>query len=163
MTVQQNEKREDQGIGADGAGQFLTFTIADEEYGVDILKVQEIKGYVATTRIPNAPPEVIGVLNLRGTVVPIVDIRAKFQLEKVPYDAFTVIVVLVVQGRVMGIVVDAVSDVIGIPAESIQPPPDFGDRAASTVIKGMGKVDEKLVILLDIDALLLGDSAALAA
>lgn len=163
MTVQTNEIREDQKISTEGAGQFLTFTVADEEYGVDILKVQEIKGYVPTTRIPNAPPEVIGVLNLRGTVVPIVDIRTKFKLEIVPYNAFTVIVVLVVQGRVMGVVVDAVSDVMNIPDENIQPPPDFGDRPTSSVIKGMGKVGEKLVILLDIDALLLGESASVAA
>lgn len=158
-----NEQREDQETSQEGTGQFLTFTVAGEEYGVDILKVQEIKGFVPTTRIPNAPPEVIGVLNLRGTVVPIVDVRTKFKLENVAYNAFTVIVVLVVQGRVMGIVVDAVSDVMSIPPENIQPAPDFGDRPTSTVIKGMGKVDEKLVILLDIDALLLGDNSALAA
>lgn len=163
MTVQTNERIEEHGVSTESAGQFLTFTVADEEYGVDILKVQEIKGYVPTTRIPNAPQEVIGVLNLRGTVVPIVDIRTKFKLEKVPYGPFTVIVVMVVQGRVMGIVVDAVSDVMTISADNIQPAPDFGDRPTSSVIRGMGKVDEKLVILLDIDALLLGDIDALAA
>ena len=143
--------------------QFLTFSVADEEYGVDILKVQEIKGYVPTTRIPNAPPEVVGVLNLRGTIVPIVDVRAKFNLEAITYDAFTVIVVVVVQDRVMGLIVDSVSDVMNIPPDDIQPPPDFGARQSSHALKGMGKVGDKLIILLDIDALLLGESPALAA
>ncbi len=143
--------------------QFLTFTVADEEYAVDILKVQEIKGFVPTTRVPNSPPEVVGVLNLRGTIVPIIDIRKKFNLEPVEYTQYTVIVVMVVEGRVMGTIVDAVSDVLNIPAEDIQPPPDFGSSSTSNAIKGMGKVGEKLVILLDIESLLLGESTSLAA
>lgn len=143
--------------------QFLTFNLADEEYGVDILKVQEIKGYVATTRIPNAPSEVVGVLNLRGSIVPIVDLRKKFNMEPTTYTSFTVIVVVVVQDRVMGIIVDAVSDVMNIPPEHIQPAPDFGARQTSQAIKGMGRVGEKLVILLDVEALLLGESVAVAA
>lgn len=145
------------------ADQFLTFSVAGEEYAVDILKVKEIKGYVPTTRIPNSPSEVVGVLNLRGTIVPIVDVRAKFNLEPAEYNAFTVIVIMEVAGRVMGIIVDSVSDVMNIPEGDIQPPPDFGTKSAATSIKGMGKVGEKLIILLDIDALLLGESAALAA
>src|SRR5947209_12320557 len=92
------------GLSAD-SNQFLTFSLGDEEYGVDILKVQEIKGYVPTTRLPNSPPDVTGVLNLRGTIVPIVDLRSKFGLELVEYDQFTVIVVVVVQDRVMGVIV----------------------------------------------------------
>ena len=148
------------------ANQFLTFSLADEEYGVDILKVQEIKGYVPTTRIPNSPPEVTGVLNLRGTIVPIIDLRKKFNLPDAQYDQSTVIVVVVVQGRVMGMIVDSVSDVMNISAEDIQPPPTMGHGAA-TSLRGLGKIGEKLIILLDIDAVLLGEgsisSATLAA
>lgn len=139
--------------------QFLTFTIADEEYGVDILKVQEIKGYVSTTRIPNSPPEVTGVLNLRGTIVPIIDLRKKFNLPEIEYDQFTVIVVVVVQDRVMGMIVDSVSEVMNIQPEEIQPPPNLGQDAAPTTLRGLGKVGDKLIILLDIDAVLLGDIA----
>lgn len=163
MAVNQLEGSEVRSGVAAHVDQFLTFTVANEEYGVDILKVQEIKGYVPTTRIPNAPPEVVGVLNLRGTIVPIVDVRAKFNLEAVTYDAFTVIVVVVVFDRVMGIIVDSVSDVMNIPPADIQPPPDFGARHSSNALKGMGKVGDKLIILLDIDAMLMGDTAALAA
>jgi purine-binding chemotaxis protein CheW len=137
--------------------QFLTFSLGDEEYGVDILKVQEIKGYVPTTRIPNSPPEVVGVLNLRGTIVPIIDLRRKFGLEQIEYDQFTAIVVVVVAGRVMGMIVDRVSEVMSIPAGDIQPPPDFGSSVAASSLQGMGKVGDKLVILLDIDNILIGD------
>ncbi|MBN9502061.1 MAG: chemotaxis protein CheW [Armatimonadetes bacterium 55-13] len=163
MAVNSSDIQEERNGLDPNADQYLTFTVADEEYGVDILKVQEIKGYVPTTRIPNAPPEVVGVLNLRGTIVPIVDMRSKFDLDAADYTPFTVIVVLVVQGRVMGIIVDAVSDVINIPAKDIEPAPDFGYRGVAQSLKGMGKVGEKLVILLDIDALLLGESSAMAA
>jgi len=147
------------GTGADIAAhtnQFLTFTLAEEEYGIDILKVQEIKGYVPTTRVPNSPPEVIGVLNLRGTVVPIIDLRRKFNLPEATYDQFTVIVVVVVQERVMGVIVDSVSEVMNIPGEDIQPPPNVGSKGVNT-LKGMGKVGDKLIILLDIDTVLLGE------
>lgn len=148
------------GMSAD-ANQFLTFSLGDEEYGVDILKVQEIKGYVPTTRIPNAPIDVVGVLNLRGTIVPIVDLRRKFGLDTVEYNQFTAIVVVVVQNRVMGMIVDSVSDVMSIPPTDIQPPPDFGSSLQSNLLQGMGKVGDKLVILLDIDIVLLGESAGM--
>ena len=115
----------DTGASAD-ANQFLTFSLGEEEYGVDILKVQEIKGYVPTTRIPNSPPDVVGVLNLRGTIVPIIDLRRKFGLDSVEYNQFTAIVVIVVRGRVMGMIVDSVSEVVNIPLSDIQPAPDFG-------------------------------------
>jgi purine-binding chemotaxis protein CheW len=145
------------------ANQFLTFSLGDEEYGVDILKVQEIKGYVPATRIPNAPPDVNGVLNLRGTIVPIVDLRRKFNLESVEYDQFTCIVVLVVQKRVIGMIVDSVSEVMNIPPADIQPPPDFGNSVSSNLLRGMAKVGDKLIILLDIEAVLLGDISSIAA
>ena len=144
--------------GAADVNQFLTFSLGDEEYGVDILKVQEIKGYVPTTRIPNSPSEVRGVLNLRGTIVPIVDLRRKFGLEETEYDQFTAIVVVALQGRVMGMVVDSVSEVMSIPPGDIQPPPDFGGMSGS-LLRGMAKVGEKLIILLDIDAVLIGENA----
>jgi purine-binding chemotaxis protein CheW len=144
------------------ANQYLTFSLADEEYGVDILKVQEIKGYVPTTRIPNSPPEVTGVLNLRGTIVPIIDLRRKFNLPEAAHDQFTVIVVVVVKNHVMGMIVDSVSEVMSIDAGSIQPPPTIG-TVGPNALKGLGKVEDKLIILLDIEAILLGESTALAA
>lgn len=151
---------EEIGLSAD-ANQFLTFSLGEEEYGVDILKVQEIKGYVPATRIPNSPHDVNGVLNLRGTIVPIVDLRRKFGLEPAEYDQFTCIVVVVVQERVMGMIVDGVSEVMNIPPGDIQPPPDFGNSMSSNTLRGMAKVGEKLIILLDIDTVLLGDSAGM--
>lgn len=136
------------------ANQFLTFNLADEEYGIDILKVQEIKGYVPTTKIPNAPHYVTGVLNLRGSIVPIIDLRKKFQLPESVYDQFTVIVVVVVKNRVMGMIVDSVSEVMNIAPSDIQPAPNLGQSGANT-LTGLGKVGDRLIILLDIDAILL--------
>jgi purine-binding chemotaxis protein CheW len=143
--------------GATGENnQYLTFTLDTEEYGIDILRVQEIKGNLPTTRVPGSPPEVVGVLNLRGTVVPILDLRRKFELAEIVYDQFTAIVVVVVKDRVMGMIVDRVSEVMSIPAQDIQPSPDFGNSMSSAAIQGLAKVGDKLVILLDIEAVLLG-------
>ena len=142
--------------------QFLTFSLGDEEYGVDILKVQEIKGYVTTTRIPNSPPEVTGVLNLRGTIVPIVDLRRKFGLPVLDYDQFTAIVVVVVAGKVMGMIVDSVSEVVNIPPSDIQPPPEFGNSMTASQLRGMGRLGDKLIILLDIEQVLVGDRSGMA-
>ncbi len=136
-------------------GQFLTFLLAGEEYGVDILKVQEIKGYSKTTRVPNSPEDVVGVLNLRGTIVPIVDLRRKFGLPPGDYDAFTAIVVVVVQGRTMGMIVDRVSEVLSIPLVDIQPPTETKGGQPNKYLQGLGKVAEKLVILLEVEAVLL--------
>ena len=149
------------GTSAD-ANQFLTFSLGDEAYGVDILKVQEIKGYVPTTRIPNSPPDVVGVLNLRGTIVPIIDLRRKFGLESVEYTPFTAIVVVVVRGRIMGVIVDSVSEVVNIPASDIQPAPDFGVSMNTSMLQGMAKMPDSLITLLDIDTVLLGESSPLA-
>ena len=145
------------------ANQFLTFSLAEEEYGVDILKVQEIKGYVPTTRIPNSPPEVVGVLNLRGTIVPIVDLRRKFGMDSVEYTPFTAIVVVVVRDRVMGVIVDSVSEVVNIPSSDIQSAPDFGNSMSTSMLQGIAKMGDKLITLLDIDTVLLGDTLAAAA
>lgn len=162
MALNQTARTGQDGELSADTNQFLTFSLGDEEYGTDILKVQEIKGYVPTTRIPNSPPDVVGVLNLRGTIVPIIDLRRKFGLEPVEYNQFTAIVVVVVQNRVMGIIVDSVSEVMALAPDDIQPPPDFGNSMGPGMLRGMGKVGDKLIILLDIDSVLLGDSAGMA-
>lgn len=140
------------------SGQFLTFILAGEEYGVEILKVQEIRGWNAVTRIPKTPAYVQGVLNLRGTIVPIIDLRMRFGLERIDYTATTVIVVLSVvteQGkRTIGIVVDGVSDVLTATGEEIKPAPSFGDSIRTEFVNGLVANGERMVILLDADKLL---------
>lgn len=141
------------GLTTDGS-QFLTFQLGEELYGVDILRVQEIKGYTAVTKIPNTPPHIKGVLNLRGTIVPIVELRTKFGMETIDYTMFTVIVVVVVREKIMGLVVDAVSDVLNIDKKDIQPAPQFGAKVDVSFLNGIGKSGDKLVALLDMDRLL---------
>ena len=154
--VETAKKESAQQVGADADGsQFLTFQLGDELYGVDILRVQEIKGYTAVTRIPNTPPHIKGVLNLRGTIVPIIELRTKFGMPTIDYTMFTVIVVVVVKEKIMGLVVDAVSDVLNIDKKDIQPPPEFGTKVDVSVLSGIGKSGDKLVALLDIDRLLI--------
>ena len=143
--------------------QFLTFTLGAEEYGIEILKVQEIKGYSAITHIPNAPAHVKGVMNLRGTVVPVVDLRAKFSMEPVEYSKFTVIIVVMVGEKIAGLVVDAVSDVLNISESDVRPAPDFGARCDTRFIRGVVSIGEKLAVLLDIDKLLSEEEVAGAA
>lgn len=142
------------GPASDGS-QFLTFNLGEELYGVDILRVQEIKGYTTVTKIPNTPAHIKGVLNLRGTIVPIVELRTKFNLPAIEYTPFTVIIVVVVRDKVMGLVVDSVSDVLNIDAKEIQIPPKFSSKVDVTFISGIGKSSDKLVALLDIDRLLM--------
>ena len=146
-------------FATDGS-QYLTFRLRDEEYGVEILKVQEIKGYTAITPVPNTPAYLKGVMNLRGTIVPVVDLRAKFGMEAAEYTAFTVIIVLTVGTKVVGLIVDAVSDVLNIPKTDIQATPDFGAQVDARFISGMAKAGDKLVVLLDIDRVLGSDAAA---
>ncbi len=138
--------------------QYLTFTLGAEEYGVDILRVQEIKGWNPVTRIPNTPEYLRGVLNLRGAIVPIIDLRMRFHLEKVEYTPTTVVIVLSVKSgdrqRTLGIVVDGVSDVLNVSEEGVKPTPDFGTTVHTEFISGLATVDEKMVMLLDIDRLL---------
>jgi len=141
------------GLPAD-LSQYLTFALGEEEYGIEILKVQEIKGYSGITPIPNTPPHIRGVMNLRGTVVPVVDLRVKFGREGRDFSKFTVIVVVKIGEKIVGLVVDAVSDVLDIPASEIRPTPDLGSRADTRFISGMAPTNEKLVVLLDIDRLL---------
>jgi purine-binding chemotaxis protein CheW len=137
--------------------QFLTFNLGEELYGVDILRVQEIKGYTAVTKIPNTPSYIKGVLNLRGTIVPIVELRTKFGMPTIEYTMFTVIIVVVVKEKVMGLVVDAVSDVLDIDKKDVQAPPNFGSRINVSFMNGIGKSGDKLVTLLDIDRMLSGE------
>lgn len=143
---------------SDETDQFLTFIVAGEEYGVDILCVQEIRGWESATPIPNAPAHIKGVINLRGTIVPIIDLRQCFGMESIEYTPITVVIVLKVstdQGeRVMGIVVDAVSDVYSLAEKDMRTAPDIGNSLNTEFIKGLVNVDEKMVILLDIDRLL---------
>jgi purine-binding chemotaxis protein CheW len=135
------------------AREYLTFRLGTEEYGIDILKVQEIRGYEQPTRIANAPDFIKGVVNLRGTIVPIVDMRMRFGCAKVEYNDFTVSVILSVGGRVVGVVVDSVSDVLEIPAEAIRPAPEIQSAVDARYILGIGQVGERMLILLDIAAL----------
>ena len=141
------------GLTTDG-NQFLTFNLGEECYGVDILRVREIKGYSAVTKIPNTPAHIKGVLNLRGTIVPIVELRTKFGMPTVEYTAFTVIILVVVRDKVIGLVVDSVSDVLNIDKKDIQPPPQFGANVDVSFMSGIGKSGEKLVALLNMEHLL---------
>ncbi len=142
--------------------QYLTFALGAEEYGVEILKVQEIKGYSSITPIPNTPSYVKGVMNLRGSIIPIVDLRAKLSMAEAAYNQFTVIIVVRVGAKTVGVVVDAVSDVLNIPLKDIQPTPDFGSQVDARFISGLAKAGERLVVLLDIEKVLAGDGTVLA-
>jgi purine-binding chemotaxis protein CheW len=135
-------------------GEFLTFTLGKEEYGIDILKVQEIRGYDAVTTIANTPEFIKGVINLRGIIVPIVDMRIKFKLENVSYDQLTVVIILNLASRVVGMVVDGVSDVIALTAEQIKIAPQFGATLDTQYLMGLGTVDERMLILVDIEKLM---------
>ena len=138
--------------------QVLTLLLGDATYGVDILRVQEIRGWTPVTRIPYAPPHVLGVLNLRGSIIPIVDLRLLFALEKVEYSPVTVVVVLSVicrdTRRNFGVVVDGVSDVVDVDAAQVKPAPNLGSSAATDHISGLLPVSGNMVILLDIDKLI---------
>ena len=134
--------------------ELLTFTLGSEEYGIDILKVQEIRGYEAVTAIANAPEFIKGVINLRGIIVPIVDMRIKFNLGSVTYNETTVVIILNVASRVVGMVVDGVSDVTALKADEIKPAPEFGAGLDTQYLQGLGTVDERMIILVDIEKLM---------
>ena len=134
--------------------EFLTFTLGKEEYGIDILKVQEIRGYDAVTAIANTPEFIKGVINLRGIIVPIVDMRIKFHLGNVEYNQFTVVIILNVGNRVVGMVVDGVSDVITLTPDQIKASPEFGSTIDTQYVMGLGTVDERMLILVDIEKLM---------
>jgi purine-binding chemotaxis protein CheW len=161
ITTEVRSRELEAGAADADANQYLTFSLADEEYGVDILRVQEIKGWTPVTQIPNAPRFLKGVLNLRGVIVPIVDLRMRFNLEAIEYTPTTVVIVLslVTEGRerTFGVVVDAVSDVLNIATADIRPKPDFGTVVDADFISGLASVDKSMVMLLDIDRLLRPD------
>ncbi|KAA0014504.1 chemotaxis protein CheW [Billgrantia pellis] len=141
--------------------EFLVFSLGDEEYAVDILKVQEIRGYENVTRIANAPDFIKGVTNLRGVIVPIVDLRIKFHLDKVEYGGQTVVIVVNVEDRVVGIVVDGVSDVMTLSPEQIKPAPEFGVTLSSDFLSGLGSLEDRMLVIVDIDKLLTSDEMEL--
>jgi purine-binding chemotaxis protein CheW len=140
---------------AGGAGsEFLTFRLGSEEYGIDILKVQEIRGYDTVTTIANTPAYIKGVINLRGAIVPIVDLRIRFNLGAVEYNQFTVVIILNLGQRVTGIVVDSVSDVLALAPEQIRPAPELAATLDTRYITGLGTVGERMLILVDIEKLM---------
>lgn len=134
--------------------EFLAFTLGKEEYGIHILKVQELRGYETPTQIANAPDFIKGVVNLRGIIVPIVDMRIKLNLGTPTYDQFTVVIILNVAGRVIGMVVDSVSDVITLSPDQIKPAPEMGTALNTDYLIGLGTVDQRMLILVDIDKLM---------
>lgn len=148
----------------DGVGhEYLIFTLGAEEYGVDILKVQEIRGYdpASVTRIANVPDFIQGVTNLRGVIVPIVDLRVKFRMASAEVNEQTVAIILNLEGRVVGIVVDGVSDVLMLDSEQIRPAPEFGSTLSTEYLTGLGTIDGRMLILVDIEKLMTSEEMAL--
>ena len=143
------------------AAEYLAFTLGQEEYGIDIQKVAEIRSYETPTRIANAPDFVKGVVNLRGIIVPIVDMRIKFNLGTPSYDQFTVVIILNIGHRVVGMVVDRVSDVTMLTPEQIKPAPEIGSSMNTDYITGLGTIEERMLILVDIDKLMSSDEMGL--
>jgi len=136
------------------ASEYLTFTLGSEEYAIDILKVQEIRGYEKPTLIANAPPFIKGVINLRGIIVPVVDLRIKFNLGTIEYTPFTVVIILNVARRVIGVVVDSVSDVISLTRSQIRPAPDFSGTFDTRYIQGLASQGARMMIVTDIERLM---------
>jgi purine-binding chemotaxis protein CheW len=136
------------------SSEFLAFSLGDEVYGIDILMVQEIRGYEPVTKIANTPSFIKGVVNLRGVIVPVVDMRIKFRLDAVEYNQFTVVIVLNVCDRVIGMVVDGVSDVIDLTPDQIHAAPEFGSSLDVEYLRGMATIDERMIILVDIERLM---------
>lgn len=134
--------------------QFVTFALGGEEYAVEALKVQEITGLPPVTKVPYLPPFVKGVINLRGAVMPVVDLRLKFGFEPMEYDKHTCIIVVMVLNNCMGMIVDAVSDVVRVGGESIEQAPSLGSKVRTDFMKGVGKIDSRLLIILDVDKIL---------
>ncbi|MEQ6291736.1 chemotaxis protein CheW [Vogesella sp. GCM10023246] len=141
--------------------EFLVFTLGQEEYGIDILKVQEIRGYDAVTRLAKSPDFIKGVINLRGHIVPIIDMRIKFGVGNIVYNDFTVVIILNVLGRTVGMVVDGVSDVIELSGDDIKPAPEFGSVMDTAYIQGLGAIGERMIIMVDIEKLMSSQEMAL--
>lgn len=143
------------------AREYLTFRLDKEEYGIDILKVQEIRGYEPPTRIANAPSFIKGVVNLRGTIVPIVDMRLKFNCAQAQYDSFTVVIILNLRQRIVGIVVDSVSDVMQLTPDDLRAAPEVESMIGTDAVVGLGSLGERMLILLDIEKLMSGEDMGL--
>lgn len=141
--------------------EFLAFKLGAEEYGIDILRVQEIRSFEQPTRMANAPAYILGVVNLRGVIVPIVDMRIKFGVGTVEYTPFTVVIILSLGGRVVGMVVDGVSDVTSLRSDQIRPAPEFAATVDTRYIKGLGTLGERMLIVVDIEKLMLSGEMAL--
>jgi len=147
------EKMEE--LTSTGAREYLTFKLDQEEYGIDILKVQEMRGYEPPTRVANAPSFIKGVMNLRGTIVPIVDLRLKFNCSKAEYNTFTVVIILNLRSRIVGVVVDSVSDVMELQPENLKSAPEIESAIDSSAVQGLGSLGDRMLILLDIERLML--------
>lgn len=158
MALSSTTDRTSAGNAASNAGQYLSFTIGEEDYGIDILKVQEIRGWEAVRHLPNTPDYVKGVLDLRGVIIPVIDMRLRFKLDKAEYTATTVSIILSIQVKgapyMIGIVVDAVSDVLDIQAADIKATPSLGNKIDTKYLFGMVSIDKRVVLLLDADNLL---------
>lgn len=141
--------------------EFLTFVLGNENYALDIMTVKEIRGYENVTKIANAPAYIKGVLNLRGDIVPIIDLRIKFEVGEATYDEFTIVIMLMIEERIVGIVVDEVSDVIKVEASEIKPPPEFGVAFDSAYLHGLTTVNEQMIILVNIQKLISSDELGL--
>jgi len=139
------------GLACTDQHQYLTFRLGQEQYGVDILRVQEIKGYTAPTQIPNTPSHIKGVMNLRGTVVPVLDLRIKFGMPQADYDGFTVVIVVNVAGRVVGLIVDAVSDVLNVDPGEVVSAPEMGVGVDTSFLQGLAKSSDRLIALLALE------------
>lgn len=144
------------------SNEYLTFALGNEHYALDILTVKEIRGYESVTRIANAPAFIKGVINLRGDIVPIVDLRLKFNIGEVKYDEFTIVIVLHIHQRIVGIVVDAVSDVVTLNTDQLRPPPDFGVVFDSRYLIGLAAINDEMIIVVDISRLVASDELSLA-
>ncbi len=144
-----------------GPQEYLTFILGNEVYGIDILKVQEIRGYDSVTKIANTPEFVMGVINLRGHIVPIVDLRIKFHLERTQYDEFTVVIILNMSDRIVGMVVDGVSDVLHLEANEIRSVPDIVSGIDTRYINGLASIEDRMLILVDIEHLMNSNEMAL--
>ncbi|MEQ1603145.1 MAG: chemotaxis protein CheW [Methylophilaceae bacterium] len=161
ITAERNSTERNNADNASNSGEYLTFVLGDESYGLEILKVQEIRGYDAVTKIANTPDFIKGVVNLRGLIVPIVDLRIKFNLGKVVYDEFTVVIILNLHGRVVGIVVDGVSDVMNLQQSQVRAVPDIVASIDTKYITGLATVEDKMFILVEIEQLMNSEEMAL--
>ena len=149
--------------GKEHAHEFLAFTLGKEHYGVDILAVQEIRGYDTVTRVPDSPDFIKGVINLRGTIVPVIDLRIKFHLGDVSYDELTVMIVFNFGGKIVGAVVDSVSDVVALDEEQIQSTPKMGGVIDTRYISGIASVNDRMLILLKMETIIMSADGTLSA